>query len=146
MKLTPNQQERIKFHLGITDNTPSGDIFWADKQLAKSYQEQVIRLIKTNLDGLDATYSLLTESTQVVRQEAIVGDVNRTITNTDVDPTKIRKRYLAQGDLLAETLGLVNRRGKDQDFRRGQSGVVSYLVRPDGSSVGSRLMMADFWS
>lgn len=145
MKLTPLLKERIKFHLGINDTTPSGDVFWADKQLGKNYQDQTISLIKSNLDGLDESYRLLTNSTSVSRQEAIVGDVNRTITNLDANPTMIRRRYQTQGDLLAETLGIVNRRGKDYQ-RRGDSGVFNYLVRPDGSSVGSRLMMAESWS
>jgi hypothetical protein len=145
-KLSPAQKERIKFHLGINDNTPSGDVYWADIQLAKIYQDQTIHLLKANLDGLDETYLLMTATTAIVRQEAIIGDVNRTITNTEVDPAKVRKRYVAQGDLLAETLGLVNRRGKDAGQRSGESGVVPYLSRPDGSSVGSRLMMADSWS
>jgi len=50
-KLSPAQKERIKFHLGINDNTPSGDVYWADIQLAKIYQDQTIHLLKANLDG-----------------------------------------------------------------------------------------------
>jgi hypothetical protein len=147
MELTKAIKGRIKFHLGYNDTTPSGEVFWADRQLAKGYEEQVIRLIKKNLDGLDQVYALMTDVDNVTRTEAIIGDVNRTITNTDIDPAKLRKRYTNQGDLLAESLGISNMRGKDKDqFRRGDSGIINYLTRADGSSVGSRLMMADFWS
>ena len=147
MELSENQKSRIKFHLGYNDTVPSGDIFWANRQLAQPRQEQEIRLIKRNLDGLDLTYDLLTDTNNVTKTEAIVGDVNRTITNTEVDPSRLRKRYVAQGDLLAETLGMLNKRGKDSKYQsRVESGVINYLPRPDGSSVGSRLMMSEFWS
>ncbi len=147
MKLTSAVRERIKFHLGYNDTLDSGDVYWADRQLARNYGEQLIKLIKKNVDGLDLTYELMTGVDNVTKTEAIVGDVNRTITNTEVDPAKLRKRYVAQGELLAETLGMRNYRGKDAGRERGgESGVINYLLRPDGSSVASRLIMADFWS
>jgi hypothetical protein len=147
VKLSQSQKSRIKFHLGYTDTTSQGDIYWADRQLSRPYEEQIIRLIKANLDGLDETYGLLTAIDNVTKTESIIGDVNRTITNTEVDPARLRKRYVAQGDLLAESLGIANNRGKDKNQeRRGDSGLINYLYRPDGSSVGSRLMMSDSWS
>lgn len=141
-KLSPMQQERIKFHLAITDRVPPGDRVDALQRLNQDLTEMVIRLIKVNLDGLDTTYSLLTETTSVTRQEAIVGDVNRTITNLESSPKVVWERYLRQCDLMAQSLGIRNFRGKE-DYWPLDMSTIDKIALPDGSSVGSRFLMSE---
>lgn len=143
--LTPLQKSRIRFHLSITDAVPSGDLFYANQRLEVPRDESTISLIKRNLDGLDQTYQLMTDPDSVTRTEVITGDVNRSIVNTEVGPKTIVARYKMQCNLLADSLGVRNFRFEplnDMAF----SSVISHIVRPDGSSVGSRILMAESWS
>lgn len=146
MKLTPIQKERIRFHLGFNYETiDSYNLFLAEQRLGASFTELSISLLKKNLDGLDITYEALTDTTSATREEIIVGDVNRTISNRDADPRILEKRYEAQCRLLSESIGIPCFRGQGIS-ERTESTIVSQVQRADGSSVGSRLLMADLWA
>ena len=141
--LTEAQKEEIRFHLALTDAVPDGDQIIFNDRLAQPISEARLRRVRDALEACDRSYSALLELTTTTKQQLVTGDVVRQITDFEASRKVARARYVAQGNLLGESLGVPNYRDPSSPFlwRMGEGSVITRMSKPDGTSVAGRLYM-----
>jgi hypothetical protein len=141
--LTADNQERIRFHLSITEAIYDGDRAIVDYRLSLNYSELVVSYVRSALESCDRAWEAILELTSVYKQQLVTGDVNRSITDFEASRKVARKRYEAITNELAAKLGLPNYTDPGSPFlwRLGDSAYINRISNPDGTSVGARIYL-----
>jgi hypothetical protein len=154
MRLAPNEESRVFFHLGynVGAQVPAGDVARAYEACRRIPDEHWYRRIIDHIARCDRAWDAsevmknVAETGQMApsQLQLISGDTNRSIQVTDPirADTLHREVYLRECDRLAESLYIVNYRrpeARQMAYERSGGTVINCIPGPADTTVGSRI-------